>query len=57
MRRREFIAFLGTGLTLPATSHGQHISPTRIGLVHSGTPEASADAVAAFREGLAKSGA
>jgi len=56
MRRREFIALLGAATAWPLLVHGQTKPTAAIGFVHSGSPEPAADAVAAFRSGLAALG-
>jgi putative tryptophan/tyrosine transport system substrate-binding protein len=58
MRRREFIALFGAAAVWPFLAHGQKQNKPAavIGLVHSGSPEPAADAVAAFRNGLAAQG-
>ncbi|WP_414474358.1 ABC transporter substrate-binding protein [Microvirga sp. M2] len=56
MRRREFIALLGAATAWPLLAHGQNTPAAVIGFVHSGSPEPAADAVAAFRGGLAALG-
>src|SRR5919112_1168263 len=53
MRRREFIALLGAATAWPSLAHGQNKPAAVIGFIHSGSPEPAADAVAAFRSGLA----
>ena len=56
MRRREFITLLGGAAAWPiAVSAQQPVMPV-IGYLYSGTPEASASWVAAFRKGLSESG-
>lgn len=56
MRRREFIALLGAATAWPPLAHGQNKPAAVISFVHSGSPEPAADAVAAFRSGLAALG-
>jgi hypothetical protein len=56
MRRREFIALVWSTTAWPLLAHGQNKPTVVIGLVHSGSPEPAADAVAAFRNGLAAQG-
>jgi putative ABC transport system substrate-binding protein len=53
MRRREFIAGLGVTTAWPLVGRAQ--TPV-IGLLDSGSPEGSADFVAAFRKGLGETG-
>jgi putative tryptophan/tyrosine transport system substrate-binding protein len=55
MRRREFIAGLGSTVMWPALAHAQQGgAPAIVGLLGSGTPDA--EAARAFREGLAEAG-
>jgi putative ABC transport system substrate-binding protein len=56
MRRREFISLLGAATAWPLLAHGQNKPAAVIGFVHSGSPEPTEDAVAAFRSGLAALG-
>ena len=56
MRRREFIAGLGSAATLPLTAHAQQAGPAVIGYLSAGMPEATAYLAAAFRKGLSEAG-
>ncbi len=53
MRRREFIAGLGSAAAWPVAAGAQ--TPV-IGLLDAGSPEGSADLLAAFRKGLSETG-
>ncbi|PWT83233.1 MAG: ABC transporter substrate-binding protein [Acidobacteria bacterium] len=55
MKRRDFLAGLGTAAALPALARAQQAMPT-IGFLSSRSPSESEDVVAAFREGLAATG-
>jgi len=57
MRRREFIALLGSGVAgWPLAAHAQRQALPVIGFLSSRSPGESADLVAAFRQGLAEGG-
>src|SRR6516162_1762368 len=57
MRRREFIALLGSGVAgWPLAAHAQRQALPVIGFLSSRSPGESADLVAAFRRGLAEGG-
>ena len=57
IRRRHFIGLLGgAAAALPLPARAQHPAVPVIGYLYSGTPEASASWVAAFRKGLSESG-
>jgi putative ABC transport system substrate-binding protein len=56
MRRREFITFLGSAAAWPLAAHAQQPAMPVVGYVTAGTPEASANAVTAFRKGLSETG-
>ena len=56
MKRRAFIVRVGAAATWPLLVHGQPRSSPVIGFIHSGSPEPSANAVAAFHEGLKTQG-
>src|ERR1044071_332623 len=56
MRRREFIAGLGsTTVTCPVSAHAQQALPV-VGYLDSGVPEVSTQLLAAFRKGLSETG-
>jgi ABC-type uncharacterized transport system substrate-binding protein len=56
MRRRDFLAALGSAAAWPATARAQQPAMPVIGFVNSGTPEGFAHLVAAYREGLRELG-
>jgi putative tryptophan/tyrosine transport system substrate-binding protein len=56
MRRREFIAVLGGAASWPLAMRAQSSAKTVIGFLNSGSAEAFAPYVAAFRAGLAETG-
>jgi len=55
MRRREVIALLGSAAAWPLAARAQQPIPT-IGFLHSQSPEALADALPGFRQGLKEAG-
>ncbi len=55
MRRREFIAALGTAAAWPVVARGQQARPV-VGYLGSASPEAWATRLKAFREGLNEAG-
>ena len=56
MRRREFIAGLGSAAAWPVVAQAQQQAVPVIGYLEIGTPLVAADDVAAFREGLGQAG-
>jgi putative tryptophan/tyrosine transport system substrate-binding protein len=56
MRRREFIAGLGSAVAWPLAARAQQPAMPVIGWLSSGTPEASAILLADFRKGLNETG-
>jgi putative ABC transport system substrate-binding protein len=56
LRRREFIAALGGAAGWPLAAHAQQPALPVVALMNFGSPEVSADRVAAFRKGLGESG-
>jgi putative tryptophan/tyrosine transport system substrate-binding protein len=57
MRRREFIAFLGSSLAAwPLAAQAQQSAMPVIGFLHPGSPEPNGSLLAAFRKGLAEAG-
>jgi putative tryptophan/tyrosine transport system substrate-binding protein len=52
MRRREFIAGLGSAAAWPVAARGQQPAVPFVGLFHGGSADASAGTAAAFRKGL-----
>jgi putative tryptophan/tyrosine transport system substrate-binding protein len=56
MRRREFIAGLGGAAAWPAVARAQQSAAPVIGFFNSGSAEAAAGYVAAFRKGLGQTG-
>jgi putative tryptophan/tyrosine transport system substrate-binding protein len=55
VRRREFIAGLGGAVAWPLVASAQQAIPA-IGFLNSGSPEANADRMRAFRQGLKETG-
>jgi putative ABC transport system substrate-binding protein len=56
MRRREFIAGLGSAAAWPVVARAQPSAMPVIGFLHSGSPGPNEGNVAAFRRGLAEAG-
>jgi putative tryptophan/tyrosine transport system substrate-binding protein len=56
MRRREFIAGLGSAAAWPLAARAQQTGVPVVGFIESGSPERNANFVAAFRKGLSETG-
>jgi putative ABC transport system substrate-binding protein len=56
MRRRQFIAGLGSAATWPVVTRAQQPAAPVVGFVHTGSVDAAAGYVAAFRKGLGETG-
>jgi hypothetical protein len=56
VRRRAFVAGLGTAAAWPRAAHAQQAPLPVIGLVNGGAADASASYAAAFRKGLGENG-
>ena len=56
MRRRDFIALLGSAAAFPTVARGQQQAMPVIGFLHAASPEAYAPMMIAFHEGLKEAG-
>jgi putative ABC transport system substrate-binding protein len=56
MRRREFIAGLGSAAAWPLAGSAQQMALPVVGFVHAASADTSADRVRAFRKGLSETG-
>src|ERR1700730_11891689 len=57
MRRRKFIAFVGSGVVgFPLAARGQQKPMPVIGYLNAGSPDSSAQSLTAFRQGLGETG-
>ena len=56
IRRREFIAGLGSAVTWPLAARAQQPSMPVVGFVYLGSADAAADRARAFRKGLSETG-
>jgi putative tryptophan/tyrosine transport system substrate-binding protein len=56
MRRREFIAALGSAAALPVVARAQQAALPVVGFLHSGTADSNPSRVAAFRKSLGDGG-
>jgi putative ABC transport system substrate-binding protein len=56
MRRRDFVAALGTAAAWPLTTSAQQPAMPVIGLVYVGSPEMTTNLIAAFHQGLKETG-
>src|SRR5262245_58828027 len=56
MRRRAFIAGLGSAAAWPVVAHGQQRSNLTLGLLGGGAPEGADRYLSGFAQGLAKTG-
>ena len=56
MRRREFIAGLGSSVAWPVAARAQQSAVPVVGFVYAGSADASADRMRAFGKGLSETG-
>jgi putative ABC transport system substrate-binding protein len=56
MRRREFIAGLGSAAAWPVVARGQEPAVRMIGFLHSGSPDQLPEALSGFLKGLSETG-
>jgi putative tryptophan/tyrosine transport system substrate-binding protein len=56
MRRREFMVGLGSAAAWPVVTRAQQTGVPVVGVLDSGSPERSANFIAAFRKGLSETG-
>jgi putative ABC transport system substrate-binding protein len=52
IKRRDFIAGLGSGVAWPVVARAQQPAMPVVGFIYPGSPSANAGNVAAFRSGL-----
>jgi putative ABC transport system substrate-binding protein len=56
IRRRDFIAGLGSAVAWPVVAQAQQSAMPVVGFLHDGTPDDYAGAIEGFRQGLNESG-